>query len=52
MKKKTYQQPKMVVVELDQADIICASGASTFSIENNGVIGNGGNGDWDDDLNW
>ena len=26
MKKKTYQQPKMEVVEIDQADIICTSG--------------------------
>ena len=25
MKKKTYQQPKMKVVQLDQADIICTS---------------------------
>ena len=25
MKKKTYQQPKMEVVQLDQADIICTS---------------------------
>lgn len=26
MKKKTYQQPKMKVVMLDQADIIATSG--------------------------
>ena len=26
MKKKTYEQPKMEVVQLDQADIICTSG--------------------------
>ena len=32
MKKKTYQQPKMVVVELDQADIICASTPAVFGI--------------------
>ena len=25
MKKKTYEQPKMKVVEIDQADIICTS---------------------------
>ena len=25
MKKKTYQQPKMKVVEIDHADIICTS---------------------------
>ena len=25
MKKKTYEQPKMEVVQLDQADIICTS---------------------------
>lgn len=25
MKKKIYQQPKMEVVEIDQADIICTS---------------------------
>ena len=29
MKKKTYQQPKMEVVQLDHADIICTSGSST-----------------------
>lgn len=26
MKKKKYEQPKMKVVEIDQADIICTSG--------------------------
>ena len=26
MKKKIYQQPKMEVVQLDHADIICTSG--------------------------
>lgn len=26
MKKKTYEQPKMEVVQLDHADIICTSG--------------------------
>lgn len=26
MKKKTYQQPKMKVAELEQMDIICTSG--------------------------
>lgn len=26
MKKKTYKQPEMKVVELEQADIICTSG--------------------------
>ena len=30
MKKKTYQQPKMEVVQLDQADIICTS-TQTYS---------------------
>lgn len=52
MKKKTYEQPEIEVVEMSAADIICTSGDSTFSIENNGVIGNGDNGDWGDDLNW
>ncbi len=33
MKKKTYQQPEMEVVELDQADIICTSTQSTFGIK-------------------
>lgn len=33
MKKKTYQQPKMEVVQLDQADIICTSTQSTFGIK-------------------
>lgn len=32
MKKKTYQQPKMKVVEIDQADIICTSTQQTFSL--------------------
>ena len=26
MKKKIYQQPKMEVVEIEEADIICTSG--------------------------
>ena len=26
MKKKTYEQPEMQVVKLEQADIICTSG--------------------------
>ena len=30
MKKKTYQQPKMKVVEIDQADIICTSTQADF----------------------
>lgn len=52
MKKKTYQQPQIKIIEVKAADIICTSGASTFSIENDGVIENGGNGDWGNDLIW
>lgn len=29
MKKKAYEQPKMEVVEIDHADIICTSDIST-----------------------
>ena len=31
MKKKTYQQPKMEVVEIEQTDIICTSGTQIQS---------------------
>ena len=30
MKKKTYEQPEMQVVKLDQADIICTSTQANF----------------------
>ena len=30
MKKKTYEQPKMQVVKLEQADIICTSTQAGF----------------------
>ena len=40
MKKKTYQQPKMEVVQLEQADIIATSGYN----DGNVTIGGGGNG--------
>ena len=41
MKKKTYQQPKMEVVHLDQADIICTSGGQSnyFSLGNEDDLG-------------
>ena len=34
MKKKTYEQPKMKVVQLDHADIICTSGFDNASYQN------------------
>ncbi len=33
MKKKTYEQPRMKVAELEQMDIICTSTESQFSIK-------------------
>lgn len=33
MKKKTYQQPKMEVVEIEQTDIICTSDVQSQSME-------------------
>lgn len=52
MKKKTYERPQMSVIEVEQTDIICTSGASTFSLESDGEIGDGGNGAWGTDLTW
>lgn len=38
MKKKTYEQPKMKVVKLEQTDIICTSG-NTEDYENGNTTG-------------
>lgn len=37
MKKKTYQQPEIMVVELNQTDIICVS-ASTEGLGDGGDL--------------
>lgn len=42
MKKKTYQQPEMKVVEIDHADIICTSMTSPQNEE----YGDGTTTDW------
>lgn len=36
MKKKTYEQPRMKVAELEQMDIICTSGPITIN-NGNGI---------------
>ena len=52
MKKKTYQQPKMEVVEFDQADIICTSTPGTFSLGDDANIEEGDDADWGNNLGW
>lgn len=52
MKKKTYEQPKMKVVQLEQTDIICASTPGTFSLGADDTIEQGNNSDWGTNLDW
>lgn len=51
MKKKTYEQPQMRIVEVKATDIICTSQA-TFSLNDDDTIEQGLESDWGDNLDW
>ena len=46
MKKKTYEQPEMQVVKLEQADIICTSGPLKSDEVGFDYLEDGGTIDW------
>lgn len=44
MKKKTYQQPKMKVIQLDQTELLCTSGQQAQGYNEGPVTINSGEG--------